>query len=73
MFGAARTLFRREEIQKSNSGGGKDLEEFELYLPLHWPPNMSFFASIPDSSSAKEAPHDKRHKKNVSVISHYLK
>ena len=23
-----------EEIQKSRSGGGKDLEEFELYLPV---------------------------------------
>ena len=28
------TLFRGEEFQKSKSGVGKDLEEFELYLPV---------------------------------------
>ena len=27
-------IFRGEEIQKSKSGGRKDLEEFELYLPV---------------------------------------
>ena len=26
-----------EEIQKSKSGGGKDIEEFELYLPVSVP------------------------------------
>ena len=30
------SFFRGEEIQKSKSGGGKDLEEFELYLPVHY-------------------------------------
>ena len=34
IFGAARAFLRGEEIQKSNSGGGKDIEEFELYLPV---------------------------------------
>ena len=29
-----RALFMGEEIQKSKLGGGKDLEEFELYLPV---------------------------------------
>ena len=33
-MGAARAFFRGEEIQKSKSGGGKDFEEFELYLPV---------------------------------------
>ena len=32
--GAARTLFKVEEIRKSKLGGGKDLEKFELYLPV---------------------------------------
>ena len=27
-------IFRGEETQKLKSGGGKDLEEFELYLPV---------------------------------------
>ena len=31
---AERTLFKVEKIQKSKSGGGKDLEKFELYLPV---------------------------------------
>ena len=35
MFEAVRAYFRGEEIQKSKWGGGKDLEEFELYLPVH--------------------------------------
>ena len=34
MFEAVRAYFRGEEIQKSKSGGGKDLEEFEVYLPV---------------------------------------
>ena len=29
-----RILLRGEEIQKLKSGDGKDLEEFELYLPV---------------------------------------
>ena len=34
LVNAVRTLFRGEEIHESNSGGGKDLKEFELYLPV---------------------------------------
>ena len=34
IFSAARALFTGEENQKLKSGGGKDLEEFELYLPV---------------------------------------
>ena len=34
IFGAARAHFRLELIQKSKSGGGKNLKEFELYLPV---------------------------------------
>ena len=34
IFEAPRALFRGEEIQKSKSGGGKNPEEFELYLPV---------------------------------------
>ena len=35
ILGAARAFFREEEIQKSKSGGGKYLDEFEHYLPVH--------------------------------------
>ena len=34
LVNAVRTLFRGEEIQKSKWGDGKDLKEFELYLPV---------------------------------------
>ena len=34
IFRAVRALFRGEDIQKSKSGGQKDVEKFELYLPV---------------------------------------
>ena len=37
-----------EEIQKSKSGGGKDLVEFELYLPVMTPKILSKYSVYDD-------------------------
>ena len=62
-------LFWGEEIQKSKSGVGKDLEEFELHLPV----GLTFMTSIKMKKCHNMSPILETEKEKVGDGSQYYR